>query len=202
MNSNKLILMTVGIIAGFLLKDKINNVNILLFSGILISGCIITKDCLFSLSVSLIITYVLTYLNDNSVIQVEKFKNSSKKSKKKKSKKKKNRKQNLKQETFGLYNDDVNESFETDSNDDAPVFNSKESFLENYKTLSKSQLKGLNKDTRELIETQKNLINTLNQMGPALKEGKGILDTFKNYFGSDSDIAGDLGIDISKFKTK
>ena len=92
MNSNKLILMTVGIITGFLLKDKINNVNILLFSGILISGCIITKDCLFSLSVSLIITYVLTYLNDNSVIQVERFKNSSKKSKKKKSKKKKNRK--------------------------------------------------------------------------------------------------------------
>ena len=108
----------------------------------------------------------------------------------------------MKQESFGLHNDDVNESFENDSNDDMPVFNSKESFLENYKGLNKSQLKGLNKDTRELIETQKNLISTLNQMGPALKDGKGILDTFKNYFGSDGDISGDLGIDISKFKTK
>ena len=49
------------------------------------------------------------------------------------------------------------------------MFNSKESFIENYKSLSKNQLKGLNKDTKELIETQKSLISTLNQMGPALK---------------------------------
>jgi len=25
-------------------------------------------------------------------------------------------------------------------------------------------------------------------MGPAIKDGKNVLDTFKNYFGSDSDI--------------
>ena len=199
MNSNKLILLIVAVVVGLLMINKINNVNILLLSGIVITGCIITKDCILSFSVALVITYILTYLNDNKVVNVEEFKNRSKKSKSKSKSKSKNRKQ---KETFGLYEDDVNETFDTDSSDNTPVFNSKESFIENYKALSKNQLKGLNKDTKELIETQKSLISTLNQMGPALKEGRGILDTFKNYFGSDGDIAGDLGIDISKFKTK
>ena len=63
---------------------------------------------------------------------------------------------------------------------------SKGSFLDNYNSLSKKQLKGLNKDTRNLIKTQKQLIETLNNMGPALKDGKEILDSFKNYFGSES----------------
>ena len=62
----------------------------------------------------------------------------------------------------------------------------KGSFMDNYKSLSKKQLKGLNKDTKNLIETQKQLIETLNNMGPALKDGKQILDSFKDYFGNES----------------
>ena len=46
----------------------------------------------------------------------------------------------------------------------------------------------VNKDTQNLIDTQKQLIETLNNMGPALKDGKQIMDTFKNYFGSEKDI--------------
>ena len=62
--------------------------------------------------------------------------------------------------------------------------------LENYKTLTPKQINGLNRDTKELIKTQKALIDTLNNMGPTLKEGKNVLDTFKNYFGKDMDLGG------------
>ena len=79
----------------------------------------------------------------------------------------------------GEEDEDVEEEFNLDS---------KGSFYENYQSLTPKQVKGLNKDTRNLIKTQKSLIETLNNMGPALKDGRQILDTFKNYFGSEQDI--------------
>ena len=60
--------------------------------------------------------------------------------------------------------------------------NSKESFKTILKSLKSSELSSLNNDTKTLIDTQKQLMETLQSMGPALKEGKSILDTFKNYF--------------------
>jgi len=54
--------------------------------------------------------------------------------------------------------------------------------------MTPKQIKGLNKDTRNLIKTQKQLITTLNTMGPSIKESRNILDTFKNYFGKDIDL--------------
>ena len=74
---------------------------------------------------------------------------------------------------------DAEEDFQLDT---------KGSFYENYQSLSKKQVRGLNKDTQNLIKTQRNLIETLNNMGPALKDGRQILDTFKNYFGNEADI--------------
>jgi hypothetical protein len=58
----------------------------------------------------------------------------------------------------------------------------KNSYLELFKSLKPDEINSLNSDTQELIKTQKQLIETLQSMGPALKEGKTILDTFKNYF--------------------
>ena len=58
----------------------------------------------------------------------------------------------------------------------------KNTYLELFKSLKPNEIKSLNSDTQELIKTQQQLIETLQSMGPALKEGKTILDTFKNYF--------------------
>ena len=85
--------------------------------------------------------------------------------------------------------DEKYESNKQDDKEDEYFIDSKGSFLENYKSLSAKQVKGLNKDTVDLIQTQKQLIETLKNMGPALKDGKEILDTFKNYFGNDKDIS-------------
>lgn len=58
----------------------------------------------------------------------------------------------------------------------------KNSYLDLFKSLKPEEVSSLNTDTQQLIQTQKQLIETLQSMGPALKEGKTILDTFKNYF--------------------
>jgi hypothetical protein len=78
----------------------------------------------------------------------------------------------------------------TEEEDDAEEFepasehkiDQKNSYLELFKSLKPEEIGSLNTDTQQLIQTQKQLIETLQSMGPALKEGKTILDTFKNYF--------------------
>lgn len=74
------------------------------------------------------------------------------------------------------------EDFEPSDN----KLNSKESFKTILSSLKSSELSSLNNDTKALIDTQKQLMETLQSMGPALKEGKSILDTFKNYFNDSS----------------
>ena len=55
-------------------------------------------------------------------------------------------------------------------------------FINAYKNLDKEQIEGMTKDTKELIETQKNLMDTLKTLAPVVTEGKKVLDTFNNYF--------------------
>ena len=55
-------------------------------------------------------------------------------------------------------------------------------FIKAYENLTPQQIDGMTQDTQNLIGTQKKLMSTLNNLGPTLKEGKKILDTFKNYF--------------------
>jgi len=56
------------------------------------------------------------------------------------------------------------------------------SFLEAYKNLDKTQIETMANDTKDLIETQKTLMSTLETLAPVVKEGKSIIDTFKGYF--------------------
>lgn len=56
------------------------------------------------------------------------------------------------------------------------------SFLEAYKNLSPNQIKSMTKDTKELLNVQKNLMKTIEGLTPIVKEGKNVLDTFKGYF--------------------
>jgi len=172
MDSNKVFLLLIGIISILSVLKKFNKLTLVMYGAILIMGYSITKDPIASFSWGSIIIFILVFMNTTEYGKIETFKSKSKK------KKSKRRKKKNKTETFGLEND-VEHKLDT-----------KKSFLENYKTLTPNQIKGLNHDTQELINTQKSLIETLNNMGPALKDGKNILDTFKNYFGDDTDLGG------------
>jgi len=69
---------------------------------------------------------------------------------------------------------------------------SKQSYLNMFKTMDEKEISTLNNDTKDLINTQKKLMETLETMGPALQQGKSILDTFKNYFGDEKKIKASL----------
>lgn len=148
--------------------------------SLIIIGYNITKNIPISVGVALFITYILVLLNNKTNSITENFKSKNKKNKKK---------VQIKEPYMDNGEDNDNDKEDNEDNEeDFDTFDSKESFLNNYKSMTPSQIKGLNKDTKQLIQTQKSLISTLNNMGPTLKEGKNILDTFKNYFGKDMDL--------------
>jgi len=65
-------------------------------------------------------------------------------------------------------------------------------FLNAYKSLNPDQISAMTKDTQDLINTQKQLMSTLNTLKPLITDGKQMMDTFQNYFGGQGG-AGDMG---------
>tara|TARA_B100001989_G_C24518235_1_gene454381 strand:+ start:632 stop:1249 length:618 start_codon:yes stop_codon:yes gene_type:complete len=198
MECNKLYLNMIAFLALFISIKNINKLGITVFILSGAAGYLVTNDTNISIASACILCALYTMINlpnRDLVITTETFK--SNKSKKKKSKSKKNKKKSMK-ENFEDTEDEISienledqqadEEHNHDDDQEEFTLDKNGSFYENYKSLSKKQIKGLNKDTKNLINTQKQLIETLNNMGPALKDGKQIMDTFKNYFGSDTDI--------------
>ena len=135
-------------------------------------GYSVTKDMVTSVSVGLILGAIFTSLTSvNKNANVETFKSG---------KSRRKRKQKKRQGDFDNEIDaepDDNEHFEIDG---------KTSFVQNMKSLGKKQTSQLKKDTQELLSVQKELIETLKDMGPTLENGREIMATFQNYFGSDN----------------
>ena len=192
MNSNKLFLVILGFISAFLILPKIKPVAGFLIMATIVMGYGITKDIVTAMAIGFILGNIFVSLNNsmpNKKIHIEGFKSKNKKKKKKKKKGKE--KFSNKEDDVVESNSETSENFSDNEDEDEEEFfiDSKGSFVDNYKSLTTSQVKGLNKDTQSLIKTQKQLIETLRNMGPALKDGKEILDTFKNYFGKDDDMS-------------
>ena len=73
-------------------------------------------------------------------------------------------------------------------------------FLNAYKSLKPDQINAMTKDTQELINTQKQLMSTLNTLKPLITDGKQMMDTFQNYFGAGGlEGMGNLGAMAEKF---
>lgn len=53
-----------------------------------------------------------------------------------------------------------------------------------YRNLSPEQISGMRKDTKELMELQKELMGTLSEMKPAIEQGSQMLASFQTFFGS------------------
>jgi hypothetical protein len=53
-----------------------------------------------------------------------------------------------------------------------------------YKALKPEQIANMTKDTQELMNTQKQLMGTLNTLKPLIKDGKEMMEMFQSYFGS------------------
>jgi hypothetical protein len=57
-------------------------------------------------------------------------------------------------------------------------------FMNAYKSLKPDQIAAMTKDTQELMETQKQLMSTLNTLKPLMTDGKQMMEMFQSYFGA------------------
>ena len=55
--------------------------------------------------------------------------------------------------------------------------------METYRSLSPDQVESMTSDTKDLISTQKQLMQTVQSLAPVISQGKEMMDTFKDYFG-------------------
>jgi hypothetical protein len=144
---------------------------------VLVACCLvghsITKQWVPSIIVALIITAFYSHfrqINTSVAVKattVERFSTTRPKKSKGGGKGKRTMKKYLKGRRFkkGAYN-----------------FDPEASLQETYKSLSSKQSAGLNKDTKDLIKTQQQLMGTLKEMGPVLEQGKTIISTFDSFF--------------------
>ena len=154
---------------------KINRViYYFIFSCMIILFYMVSKDMCISISVSGVITALMFVFLDRQPLKKRKSMLLMEHLTDKKNSKSKKDEKKIEEE------EDDTETFEPKLNN--PKIDAKNTYLELFKSLKPDEIKSLNNDTQELITTQKQLIETLQSMGPALKEGKTILDTFKNYF--------------------
>ena len=63
-------------------------------------------------------------------------------------------------------------------------FDAEKTYKKTYKGMSSGQMKGLNKDTKDLLTTQNQLMSTLKEMAPVLEQGKTIMGAFDSFFGN------------------
>merc|ERR1711998_200118 len=79
------------------------------------------------------------------------------------------------------YSNDDDEN-EDDDNEVGQIDFSK-TFLEAYQNLDSKQINSMTSETQKLIETQKQLMDTLKTLTPVVKQGKELMDGFKGEFG-------------------
>ncbi len=68
-------------------------------------------------------------------------------------------------------------------NMDGPKLDAGSTLMKAMESFKPEQINSMNADTKQLLETQKNLMNMLNQMRPVLADGKELLQTFSGMFG-------------------
>jgi hypothetical protein len=66
----------------------------------------------------------------------------------------------------------------------APRMDMGSTWLQAYNKLNPEQVTSMKKDTKELMETQRALVETLQTMGPTVQQGMELVNTFSKFFGS------------------
>jgi hypothetical protein len=169
-----------------------------IFTSLLLVMFVISKDVKITLGCAGLVT-LLVYIfldkqiplrlkktNVREILKREHFKTKPKPKPKKKTTKEKFTND---EEEDDEEEESVEENFEPSNN----TLDTKASYMNVIEKLTPQETRNLNATTRELISTQRQLMETLQTMGPALKEGQTILNTFKNYF-NDSNLTDTLKI--------
>ncbi len=179
-SANTIFLIILGALSLIIVFPSLNLKTSALIVAIMIIGFAILRNTLYAVCIGLIVGNIIVSLFKAGSIKVpiEFFED-----KKTKDTKKNNKKENDENKD-DTNEEETNEEEEKKDNEEFYI-DTKGSFKENLNSLSDKEITSLNKDTKELINTQKQLLETLSNMKPALADGKKILDSFKDYFGKD-----------------
>ena len=111
----------------------------------------------------------------------------------------KTKKQGFKDKKQGFKNEDEDiekEEFQSATNElfklgkmpsehaEGPLLDAGSTLLKAMSTFKPEQITAMSSDTKQLLETQKNLMGMLNQMRPVLADGRELLNTFSGMFGN------------------
>lgn len=151
MNSNKIILLLIGIVTCTLVVKKLTPIYTILLISLSIIGYSLSNDIISAISIASISVYIILYLNDSNYMETFKI----------------NKIPIKKKILLNQINKDTKKIIKIPINKKI------------YKKLPLNQIKSLNNDTKELIKTQKYLINTLNNIKPILKKSNYIFGSFK-----------------------
>jgi hypothetical protein len=87
-------------------------------------------------------------------------------------------------ERFEDKNDEEKRELDDKKDDDPePHMDMGQTLLSAYKKLDSSQVSQMQSDTKELMETQQQLIQTLSSLGPQVQQGAELIKTFQGMFG-------------------
>tara|TARA_X000000950_G_scaffold286749_1_gene396652 strand:- start:9334 stop:9927 length:594 start_codon:yes stop_codon:yes gene_type:complete len=92
-------------------------------------------------------------------------------------------------DTKGPKKVNVQQDDDDDDDDEAGEIDMNKTFLEAYQNLNSDQIGSMTAETQKLIDTQKQLMQTLKNLTPIVKQGKELMDGFKGHFGGDKDFA-------------
>lgn len=178
-----LILGLVFIVLQFQTEEYKNIIGFLLLSIVIyvLSNNIklsLNNRLIYSILISIIVIFILSKLvsNKSKMIYQEGFTN------KKDNNEEEKETTEIKEEITKVLKDEDKDKNDKEEDIEENYIDAGTTFINAYKNLDKSQIEGMTKDTKELIETQKNLMDTLKTLSPVVTEGKKVLDTFNNYF--------------------
>lgn len=88
----------------------------------------------------------------------------------------------------------------SDSTSSTPMVDLNKTIMSSISSLTPTQIESMTSDTKELIQTQKSLLETVKQLAPVVSQGREMLETFKGYFGNTNDLVSMLKSDSSVTK--
>lgn len=99
-------------------------------------------------------------------------------------------------EELDLHSHQLKENFTSgDKDDEKSILSALNPSIDVGATIKKSmnmltpnQISSMTKDTRDLIETQKSLLQTVKDLAPVVTQGREMLETFKGYFGDSKEL--------------
>lgn len=140
--------------AVYLVKKNVPNMLVWLGLGYIVSYNYLTKSRTISVLIGVVLVYVVTYFST-----LEHFEEEKKLEKKEES------------------------SEPEPSGKSTPHVDLGTTILHAYRNLTPEQIGGMKRDTKELMDLQKELMGTLAEMKPAIEQGAELLGTFSQFFG-------------------